>query len=465
MRVLIAEDDLTSRDILASLLEKNGYNAITSENGAEAMRLMEQPDPPHIVILDWMMPEIDGLEVCRRIRTIKTDLPPYIIMLTIKGNKDDIVTGLDNGADDYLSKPYDPDELRARVDVGRRIVELKENLADRMKELSANHKLFRSFVENANDIIYTLNMDGVFTYVSPNWSVLLGHDVSEVSGQSFKNFVHSDDISACSEFMEQVILSGIKRGGIEYRVRHKDGTWHWHSSNASMIYDDTGGFSSFLGVARDITDRKLSEGKIRSLLAEKEIILQEVHHRIKNNMNTIKGLLYLHAEALTDSSAVAALHDAENRVGSMMVLYDELYRSEGFTELSINKYIPKLVSQIVDNFPGKKRVVVENHIDDFILKAGTLVTLGIIINELLTNIMKYAFTGKDSGIITISALMKDNRVNIAVADNGIGIPESVTFKNSTGFGMQLVGMLTEQIGGKIRIERGNGTRFVLEFDV
>jgi len=208
-----------------------------------------------------------------------------------------------------------------------------------------------------------------------------------------------------------------------------------------------------------------ASSEIKTLLAEKEIILKEVHHRIKNNMNTVKGLLFLHAEALTNSSAVAALHDAKSRVESMMVLYDKLYLSKNFQELSIKEYLPALVNQIIDNFPDRKKVMIENHIDDFSIKAGTLFTLGIMLNELLTNIMKYAFTGRDSGVITISALHDGNHVLISIADNGTGMPESISFENSTGFGMQLVGMLTQQIGGSIKIERVNGTKFLLEFDV
>jgi len=210
-------------------------------------------------------------------------------------------------------------------------------------------------------------------------------------------------------------------------------------------------------------DKAASE--IKKLLAEKEIILQEVHHRIKNNMMTVKGLLYIQAGTLTGSSVAAALYDAESRVGSMMVLYDKLYLSKSFQELSIKEYLPDLVNQIISNFPGKEKVIIENHIDDFILKAETLFTLGIMLNELLTNIMKYAFNGKDNGVITISAFLNEKHVIISIADNGNGMPESISLENSTGFGMQLVGMLTKQIGGSIKIERENGTEFVLEFDI
>jgi len=129
MKILIAEDDLTSRTVLTEMLIKHGYEVTATVNGAEAWLAMQQPDAPLIAILDWMMPEIDGLEVCRRVRALKSDQPPHIIILTARGEKADIIAGLVAGADDYLAKPFDPGELRARLDVGRRLIEMQAKLA------------------------------------------------------------------------------------------------------------------------------------------------------------------------------------------------------------------------------------------------------------------------------------------------------------------------------------------------
>lgn len=208
-----------------------------------------------------------------------------------------------------------------------------------------------------------------------------------------------------------------------------------------------------------------SELQIRSMLSEKELLLKEVHHRIKNNMITIKGLLFLQADSLKDQSAIAALNDAQNRVDSMMILYDKLYRSEGFREISVKEYLPELIDEILSNFSNRDIVKVEKNIDDFKLDAEVLFPIGIITNELLTNMMKYAFENRTSGIIKVSASKSNNLANIVIEDNGIGFPDSINFENSTGFGMQLISMLTEQISGIIKIERGEGTKFVIEFEV
>ena len=135
MKILIAEDDFTSRAVLTGVLKKHGHEIVATDNGAKAWQAMQQPDAPKLAIFDWMMPELDGLEVCRRVRALETDQPPYIIMLTAKVEKEDIIAGLDAGADDYLAKPFDPRELRARVDVGQRMIKMREELIETNRRL------------------------------------------------------------------------------------------------------------------------------------------------------------------------------------------------------------------------------------------------------------------------------------------------------------------------------------------
>lgn len=136
MKVLIAEDDFTSRCMLSALLKKIGYEPMEVSNGLEAWEMLRNPDAPRLVLLDWVMPGMDGLEVLRRVRAQPTARPPYILMLTGKIEKAEIVAALNAGADDYLTKPFDPDEFQARMGVGRRMVELQEALVNSREELA-----------------------------------------------------------------------------------------------------------------------------------------------------------------------------------------------------------------------------------------------------------------------------------------------------------------------------------------
>lgn len=135
MRILIAEDDPVSRRLLAATLDKFGYRVVVAANGTEAWAALQREDAPHLAIFDWMMPELDGVELCRRVRALPTATPPYLILLTAKSDKEDVVVGLDAGANDYLTKPFDRAELRARVQVGAHVLELQRTLAERVREL------------------------------------------------------------------------------------------------------------------------------------------------------------------------------------------------------------------------------------------------------------------------------------------------------------------------------------------
>lgn len=145
MKILIAEDDLTSRLLLEHTLTKWEYAVVSVENGAQAWEVLQGDDPPRLAILDWMMPEVDGMELCQRIRTDEDLKGLYIIMLTAKVARNDIVSGLESGADDYITKPFNREELHARVNVGLRVVSLQHALTDRVEEL-----------QNALDQIKTL---------------------------------------------------------------------------------------------------------------------------------------------------------------------------------------------------------------------------------------------------------------------------------------------------------------------
>ncbi len=135
MKVLIAEDDTVSRRLLEATLSMFGFEMVLAADGAQAWAVLQGEDPPSLAILDWMMPELDGVEICRRVRQLPTATPPYLILLTAKSEKTDVVIGLDAGANDYLTKPFDRSELRARIRVGTHVLELQQTLVRRVREL------------------------------------------------------------------------------------------------------------------------------------------------------------------------------------------------------------------------------------------------------------------------------------------------------------------------------------------
>ncbi len=141
MKVLVAEDDLVSQHVLVTVLENWGYEVDAVDDGRKAWQILQNEDRPMLAILDWMMPEMSGVDVCRQLREIKTDTPTYVIMLTALTTKDHIVEGLEAGANDYVAKPFDMAELKARLHVGQRVIDLQTALSDRVNELqeALNH--------------------------------------------------------------------------------------------------------------------------------------------------------------------------------------------------------------------------------------------------------------------------------------------------------------------------------------
>lgn len=232
------------------------------------------------------------------------------------------------------------------------------------------------------------------------------------------------------------------------------------------VFDAEGHVTGLIAFTQDVTERDRAQAETARLLAEKELILREVHHRIKNNMKTVESLLSLQAHSLGDPAARRALSDAGGRVRSMMVLYDKLYRTADFRSLSLADYLPVLVEEIVDNFPEGDSVRIDSRVEDITIDARRVSVVGMIVNELVTNIMKYAFTGRERGLIRITAVRKgEGSVVLTVGDDGVGFPETVDFASSTGFGLSLVAMLAVQLGGKAWMERGIGAAVSMEFPV
>jgi PAS domain S-box-containing protein len=349
---------------------------------------------------------------------------------------------------------------------GRRVIQCNiRNIMSRKRdevEMSFSETRYRRLFETAQDGILILDAEtGKIVDVNPYLVEMLGFSKSQFLEKAIWEIGTFKDIVASRDnFIELQRKEYIRYENLPLETasgKHIDVEF---VSNVYLV-DDRRVIQCSI---RDITDRKLAEDAIKRLLAEKNLFLKEVHHRIKNNMITIKSLLDLQAGTLSEPGARKALEDAGSRVQTMMVLYDKLYRSVGFEVLPVRDYIPSLVDEILANFSGAIDVKVEKDIGDFELDTNKLLPLGIIINELLTNVMKYAFAGRAKGLVRISASLSGVTVGIAIEDDGKGIPSDIDFRNSTGFGLMLVEMLTKQLKGSIGIERGKGTRVVLTFD-
>lgn len=214
-------------------------------------------------------------------------------------------------------------------------------------------------------------------------------------------------------------------------------------------------------VKQDASKRLVTQRQWQALLREKELLLREVHHRIKNNMNNMVMMLTLQADAVGNTAAEAALKDARSRIQTMMVIYDKLYRSEDFHTLSVKAYLGELIDEVKSTFSKHERIRVHVQVEDIMLDSRVLFPLGIIMNELFTNAMKYAYQEGQEGSVIITVIKMGEVIELAVQDFGMGMPDKIEKEGFEGFGLEMVEMLALQMGGSLTIERGNGVRFVV----
>jgi PAS domain S-box-containing protein len=217
---------------------------------------------------------------------------------------------------------------------------------------------------------------------------------------------------------------------------------------------------------RDITERKMMTDLVETSLAEKETLLREIHHRVKNNLQIISSLLNLQIRKTDDPTTVEVLKDCQARVLSMALVHEHLYKGKDFSFIDLKNYIPSLGTELLQSYrTTSESVRFDLNIPDISIDINTAIPVGLIINELITNSLKYAFKGRKDGKLSITANETHQVLTLIVADNGIGIPEGITLENPTSLGLRLVKTLTDQIDGTVAIDRTEGTKFVFTFPI
>jgi PAS domain S-box-containing protein len=296
-------------------------------------------------------------------------------------------------------------------------------------------------------------VDYRFLDVNPAFERLTGLKADAVIGRRVREILPGTDVSLIDRY-GRVALSGEPDA---FEFYHPDLRKHY-SINA---YSPKPG--QFGAVFVDITEAKEAEARVRSLLGEKELLLKEVHHRVKNNLAAIASLLSLQAASLSDEKASSALKEARSRVQTMMKIYDRLYRSGDYREMPIRPYLTSLVQDVAAIF-SRPEVGIDERFDEITLPSGSVFPIGIIVYELITNSFKYAFPDRRRGTIRVSlADRRPDGLELRVGDDGVGLPAKASLDEPKGFGLTLVRLLSEQLDGRVEIGREGGTEFRIFF--
>jgi PAS domain S-box-containing protein len=333
------------------------------------------------------------------------------------------------------------------------------------KALRQSEERFRQIAENIREVFWiTEPSDNKLIYISPAYEGVWGvkcESLSEVS-QMWRDTILPEDQARVFAAVAKVLRNG--GYDLEYGIVRPTGEIRWVRDRAFPITNASGEIYRVAGVIDDVTERKKALELIKTSLHEKEVLLKEIHHRVKNNMQVITSLLSLQSRTIGDGPALAVFQDSQNRVKSMALIHETLYQSKDLSRINFAEYLQKLVAHVSRSYrlrPDAVKISVQ--VDDISLPIDTAVPCGLIINELASNSLKYAFPGDKKGEIKITFDRTDTHYVLRVADTGIGLPKDFDPEKGRSLGMKLVRMLTTQLCGEIECHNGVGTTFEIKF--
>ena len=331
--------------------------------------------------------------------------------------------------------------------------------------LKRSEQRFRAVAESAVDAIVTTNSRGNIIFFNNSLTKIFGYTKEELSGKPLtllmpKRFkkIYLDELQKFKKSGQHrlmgktVTTTGLKKDKNEFPFEMSLSAW------------ESDGKTYFTSIIRDLTERQKADEQLKKSLQEKEVLIREVHHRVKNNMQIISSLLNLQTRYVDDEETVYLLKESQNRVKSMAMIHEKLYQSSDLNHINIFDYINSLVKDLFYSYAIPKdliKPVIE--VEEINLNIETAVPCGLIISELISNSLKYAFPKGRMGEIHVSLKLMGEKFCLTISDDGIGLPEDFDFDKTDSLGLKLVSSLTEQLDGELELDRNNGTKFNITF--
>ncbi|MDI3484722.1 MAG: hypothetical protein PWQ74_1309 [Methanobacteriaceae archaeon] len=310
---------------------------------------------------------------------------------------------------------------------------------------------FKSLLDHTRDFIFIVEADGKIVDVNESSLINLEYSKDEINSIF-------DIIPRGYHENFKKIFSTKEKSSIEAPLLKKDGNFILTEMNLDTVKfngDDYG-----VIVARDIRKRKKLEDELRRSIEEKELLLREVHHRVKNNLQIISSLLSL--QSMTENMKNGIFKETQDRIRSMALIHEQLYQSEDLARINFRKYVEKLVKYLLHSYSVGKSINMKLDVEDLYLSINTTIPLALIINELVTNALKYAFNGRNQGTIYIKFKRVGDNLELKVEDDGVGFPEDKLQENKS-LGLKLVNILVRQLEGRISIKGHDGSCFRIVF--
>jgi len=470
-KLLHIEDNEDDRFILRECLASSRVEFEISSAGSLAAGLVHLANNPvDLVLTDLSLPDSLGIDTFESLQSAAPDCP--IVLLTGQNDEEFALQLLAKGAQDYLPK-QDMNRrsvLRAiryameRKRSERALRALLDDQQQKQEAIKRAEKHFRLVIEMAPNAMIMVEANGCIGLVNSQAEKMFGYERHELLNLPVEVLM-PDRFRGGHErwrgaFFDEPSIREMAAGRELVGLR-KDGSEVPIEIALNPISSPEGQF--VLASIADITDRKLAEATLKRSLTEKLAMLQEVHHRAKNNLQIISSLLSLQASSLEDQAAVAKLQDSERRLMAMAIVHEQLYGRDDMSSIDLAEYIRQLTANLCASFARPNSSFTHRlELTPVILTAGQAVPCGLLLNELITNALKYAYP-KGEGEVAVLLCLNGDSVSLTVADRGVGLPVDLDWKTTPSLGMTIIRILTEQLEGKIECDTANGVRFTVRF--
>ncbi len=490
MRVLIIEDDEGLAELERSIAEGLGFKADASLDGASALEALRGAAAPpcecsglrgssyDLALLDYSLPDAKADGLMEKAQAEGLAFPPFIVTTGL-GDECVAVAMMRLGARDYIVKDSVFLEAlpQALVRV-RRELETENCLAETRRALEESERLYRLIAENASDAIFLYDPLGKrFKFVSPSLSRLYGLPDSEIGKHRLSDFIRPGERPGLErdlgERISKVLAGAERRSTTMYRTTvDRPSREPLRFEVLTTLFLNDRGELELIGVGRNVEERARMEEAISKSLAEKEILLKEIHHRVNNNLQIVSSLINLQKEAIDDRRAAEALVDSQNRIQAMALIHEQLYRSPDLADIDFGDYVRRLVPSLIQDFPRPVEVAYE--LSDDSLPLDSAIPCGLILSELVSNSIKHAFPATKEPRLSVAFGRDPAGYRFVVADNGPGIGfddgkdagrAAKQGKRPKSLGLTLVASLVEQLGGSFEANVHAGSRFGITFPI